>query len=142
MSDYDIDILTWSEQQAELLRLHAAGKPSNQRPDWDNIIDELLDVGLSAVRACRSLLLQALLHRLKVLAWPTSTTVPHWTSEATVALASMAGEYVPSMRSRIDLERIYGKARKALPSTVDGVLPLPVPETCPFTLEELLRDGE
>ncbi len=85
MSDYDSDILIWSERQADLLRRHAAGERLNHADlDWPNIIEEVADVGRNALRACRSQLLQTLLHDLKAAAWPLSRDVPHWRSEARV----------------------------------------------------------
>src|ERR1035437_740620 len=44
---YEADVLEWAEHQAELLRQHAAGKPSNETPDWPNIIEEVESVGRS-----------------------------------------------------------------------------------------------
>ena len=86
MSDYNSDILSWSERQAELLRRHVAGDRINSADlDWPNIIEEVADVGRNTLRACRSHLLQALLHDLKAKAWPLSRDVPRWRSEARVA---------------------------------------------------------
>jgi hypothetical protein len=138
MSDYDTDILTWSEHQAELLRRVAAGEPMNEKPDWFNIIEEVADVGRNSLRACRPLLLQALLHDLKAEAWPQSREVPHWRSEARVARINAADAYAPSMRQRIDVPDLYAKARHAMPETIDGQPPLPVPEIYEVTLDELL----
>ena len=59
---YEADVLEWSEHQAELLRQHAAGKPSNETPDWTNIIEEVESVGRSQLSAVRALLVQALAH--------------------------------------------------------------------------------
>lgn len=141
MSDlYDDDILTWSEHQAELLRRVAAGEPVNQAPDWLNIIEEVADVGRNSLRACRSQLFQALLHDLKAEAWPLSRDVPHWRSEARVARVNAADAYTPSMRQRIDVPGLYAKAVHAMPESIDGQPPLPVSETCPVTLDELLSD--
>jgi hypothetical protein len=73
MSDlYAQDILVWSERQAELLRRLDAGQPTNERPDWANIIEEIEDVGRRALHAVESLLAQALRHWLKAEAWPAS----------------------------------------------------------------------
>jgi hypothetical protein len=47
MSDYDTDILVWSEHQAELLRRVAAGEPVNEKPDGSNIIEEIEALGRS-----------------------------------------------------------------------------------------------
>jgi hypothetical protein len=43
MSDYDTDILTRSERQAELLRQHADGSRADDDAaiDWPNIIEEI-----------------------------------------------------------------------------------------------------
>ncbi|MBV8524874.1 MAG: DUF29 family protein [Acetobacteraceae bacterium] len=42
------------------------------------MIEEVQDVGLSELRACQSLLQQALVHLLKLHAWPDSPAAPHW----------------------------------------------------------------
>ncbi len=135
---YDTDILLWSERQQDLLRRVAAGEPVNEAPDWFNIIEEVADVGRSSLRACRSLLLQALLHDLKAEAWPLSRDAPHWRSEARVARINAADAYAPSMRQRIDVPDLYAKARHAMPESLDDQPPLPVPESCEVTLDELL----
>jgi Domain of unknown function DUF29 len=141
MSDlYDDDILLWSENQAELLRRVAAGEPVNETPDWLHIIEEVADVGRNNLRACRSLLLQVLLHNLKAAAWPLSRDVPHWRSEARVARINVADAYTPCMRQRIDLPDIFAKAVRAMPESIDGQPPLPVPAACPYTLDELLAE--
>jgi hypothetical protein len=136
---YDRDILEWSERQAELLRRHAAGERINDTDlDWSNIIEEVADVGRNTLRACRSQLLQALLHDLKAEAWPLSRDVPHWRSEARVARINAADAYAPSMAQKIDITDLYAKALHALPETIDGQPPLPVPAVCPVTLDDLL----
>lgn len=138
MSDYDSDILTWSGHQAELLRRIAAGEPVNEQPDWSNIIEEVEDVGRNSLRACRSLLIQALLHDLKAQAWPQSREVPRWHAEARLARINAADAYAPSMRQLLDVADLYAKALRAMPDTVDDQPPLPVAQDCPLTLDELL----
>jgi hypothetical protein len=54
--------------------------------------------------------------------------------------AQAANRFVPSMRQRIKLDRLYRQARRAVPETNDGQSLLPPPEVCPVTLDELLRD--
>ena len=92
------------------------------------------------MRACRAQLLQALLHDLKAKAWPLSRDVPHWRSEARVARINAADAYAPSMRQKIDMAAIYAKALRAMPDTIDGQPPEPVPEVCPVTLDDLLGE--
>jgi hypothetical protein len=141
LSEYDTDILLWSEHQAELLRRLAAGERVNDQIDWNNLIEEVGDVGRNSLRACRSHLLQALLHDQKAQAWPLSNTVPHWRSEARVARINAADAYAPSMRPHIDLAKLYRQALHALPESIDGQKPLLLPETCPVTLDDLLLEG-
>ena len=82
---YDTVILTWSDQQADLLRRLAAGERVNDQVDWANVIEEVQDVGISILKSCRSQLRTAILHRLKTMAWPDTSYVAHWESEATAA---------------------------------------------------------
>src|SRR4051794_19582234 len=66
MSDYDTDILTWSERQAALLRRRAAGELINDADlDWPNIAEEIEDVGKSQLRAVESAIVLALRHMLE-----------------------------------------------------------------------------
>ncbi len=140
MSDYDTDILEWSSRQAALLRRLAAGERLNAPPDWANIIDEVEAVGRSELRAVESLLTQAILHRLKVQAWPGSRDVPHWRREAESFLRDARADYTPSMRGKIHLARLYARALAHLPDWMDDVAALPVPQICPDTLDEMLSD--
>ena len=95
---YDTDVLEWSEHQVALLRRHAVGQLSNETPDWANIIEEVESVGRSQQSAVRSLLIQALLHDLKCEAWPLSSKVPHWRTEAIGFHDSAAEAFTPSIR--------------------------------------------
>ena len=135
---YDMDVLEWSEHQARLLRQHAAGQATNETPDWANVIEEIESVGRSQLSAVRSLLMRALEHDLKCEAWPQTPYVPNWRAEARRFRLDAAEAYAPSMRQRLDVADIYRKARSILPDTVDGQPPLPVPDACPVTLDDLL----
>lgn len=142
MSDlYDHDILTWSERQAALLRRMAAGERVNDQVDWENVAEEIESVGRSEVKAVRSALLLALLHDLKAEAWPNSPYVEHWRAEAVRFRGDAADDFTESMRVKIDVHAIYRRALRAMPATIDGIPPLPVPRTCPVTLDELLADS-
>ena len=135
---YDIDVLAWSEQQASLLRQYAAGRPGNATPDWANIVEEVESVGRSQVDAVESLWTLAFLHDLKAEAWPLARDEPHWRAEARLFRRQARRKFTPSMRAKIDVAALYQDALAGLPDTIDGQNPLPVPTTCPVTLDELL----
>jgi hypothetical protein len=138
---YDTDVLLWSEQQAALLRQLAAGERVNEQIDWDNIIDEVESVGSEQLHAVESLLMQALAHMAKAEAWPAARDVPHWRAEARRFRIDAAARFVPSMRQRLDLEKIYRRALRIIPETIDGQSPLPLlATTCPMTLDEMLSE--
>ncbi len=142
MSDlYDTDILVWSERQAELLRRRAAGELVNDNElDWPNIAEEIEDVGSNRLHAVESLLVQALRHMLKAEAWPLSRDAPSWRADAINFRRQARRRFVPSMRQKIDVADLYADALAAVPDTVDGQLPLPLPEICTVTLDELLGE--
>ncbi len=138
---YDLDVLEWSEHQARLLRQHAAGEPGNERPDWTNIIEEVESVGRSQRDAVESLWTLAFLHDLKAEAWPLSRDEPHWRAEARLFRRQARRKFTPSMRGKIDVAGLYSDALAGLPDTMDGQRSLPIPATCPVSLDELLGDG-
>jgi hypothetical protein len=140
MSDlYDADILLWSEQQADLLRRHAGGERANDNAiDWLNIVEEIEDVGRSELHTVESLLVQALRHMLKAAAWPLSRDASNWRADAIDFRRQARRRFTPGMRQRIDMAALYADAIAALPETLEATPPLPVPATCPVTLEEML----
>ena len=139
---YEADILDWSQHQSELLRRHAAGEKLNEAPDWANIIEEIEDVGRSQVQAVESHLIQAILHELKARAWPEARDVPHWRGEVRLQRGQATRRYTPSMRQQIEAADLYRLAFRALPDSMDGQPPAALPEACPWSLDELLGEGE
>ena len=141
MSDlYDTDILGWSERQAELLRRLAAGERVNDQIDWENVAEEVENVGRSELHRTESLLTQTLRHRLKIMAWFSSSEVSRWQEEATLFQMDAARAFQESMRQRLDMALIYRRARHRFPQQIDGQAPLPLPDVCPVTLDELLSE--
>jgi hypothetical protein len=135
---YETDVLSWSEQQADLLRRLARGERVNQQIDWENVSEEIESVGRGQLSAVRSLLVQALAHDLKAAAWPLSHEVLHWRAEARGFRDDAAEAFTPSMRQRIDVADLYRRTLRKLPDKMDGQPPGLLPESCPVTLDELL----
>ena len=126
MSEYEADILLWSEHQAGLLRRLARGEAVNEPPDWDNIIEEVESVGSEQLHAVESLLLQALVHMLKAEAWPLSREASHWQAEARlIAPRRACGSRPPCGNGSISsgsMLRPCGRCRNAV---LDDQPPLP-----------------
>jgi hypothetical protein len=140
MSDvYETDIVVWSEAQAALLRRLAAGERVNDQIDWPNVIEEIESVGNEQLHAVSSLLAQAMIHRLKAMAWPEARDADNWRAEAMRFAGDAADRFVPSMRQRLDVARIYRRALRAVPATMYGEKRPALPPECPWSLDELLE---
>lgn len=94
---------------------------------------------MSELRACRSLLVQAFVHLLKLYARPNSEAMAHWRGEAASFLAGARRSFTPSVRQRINLPELYVDALYELESRSDNTgKPLSMPGACHFTLEDVL----
>jgi hypothetical protein len=136
---YDRDILAWPQHQAELLRRVARGERVNG-VDWEHVVEEVEDVGLSQLNAVRSHLRRMPVHLLKIYGWPGSPSVRHWREEISGFQEEALQRFTPAMRQRIDLAEIYARALHQLrDADYDDAPAHPWPVTCPFTLEQLLN---
>ena len=99
-------------------------------------------MGLSQLRAVKSHLILALLHDLKAEAWPLARDVLHWRAEARLHRDAARRHFSRSMRQRLDAEKLYRQALRGLPEKLDALDPLPVPATCPVTIDEMLSEGD
>jgi len=73
--------------------------------DWDDVIEEVEDVGrLEARRPVETLLLQALVHLLKTAAWPNAQPCKRWRSGIVGFLLLAKRSFAPFMRQRISVE--------------------------------------
>jgi hypothetical protein len=136
---YDRDVLAWSEHQADLLRRAARGEMVNDI-DWEHVVEEIEDVGLSELHAVQSYLRQMLLHLLKLRGWPTLSACQHWRGEVVAFQSEAVSRFAPSMRRRIDLDNVYERAARQIEPLRYGGNPAPAPPAiCPVSLDQLLN---
>ncbi|TCZ62917.1 DUF29 family protein [Roseicella aquatilis] len=138
---YDTDILAWSRAQAARLRRIAAGERVND-VDWDHVIEEVEEVGRGQLAAVRSYLELAMLHALKIAAWPDHAAVPHWEAEIANFMVQATSRFEPGMQQHVEPGALYHRALRALRKIpMHGPAPLPLPRTIDITSAEL-RDEE
>ena len=135
---YEADVVVWSADQAALLRRLASGERVNDLIDWANVIEEIESVGNEQLHAVSSFLTQAIIHRLKAMAWPDARDADNWRAEAERFAGDAADRFTPAMRQRLDVARIYRRALRAVPATMYGVARPSLPAESPWTLDELL----
>jgi hypothetical protein len=116
MSDvYDQDLLTWSAQQAALLRRRAAGELVNETDiDWQNVADEIDHLGGNLSRDLNSRLRTILVHLLKLAASPAIDPRPGWSQTIREQRSEIEGlfELAPSLRPTVQaaIEKQLGRA--------------------------------
>jgi hypothetical protein len=136
---YERDVLVWSQHQADLLRRLGRGERVND-VDWAHVAEEIEDVGLSELHAVESYLTLIMVYVLKIQASPDDPAVDHWYSEIAAFQDNAQSRFTPSMRQRIDLAALYGKALRRLRiGDRRNKSPRPWPDANPFTLDELLN---
>lgn len=134
---YHRDILAWSQAQAERLRRLAAGERVNDL-DWANIIEEIESVGRSEMRAVKSLLLQALVHAMKVAAWPEHRSADKWRNEIKIFLVNARDDFAPSMGRLLDVQAIHANALESVRAMRMTIPTAPLAERMDLTLDDLL----
>jgi hypothetical protein len=146
---YDTDILAWSAQQASALRELAARRDLPNALDLAHVVEEIEDVGQSELNAVKSFIRLILRHAAKCVADPDAPSVRHWHVEISNWQNELEGRMAPSMRRRIDLDFLWGRAvRQAeldlLEQQSDAGVIARVRASrdapCPVSLDELLAD--
>jgi Domain of unknown function DUF29 len=89
----------------ELLRRLAHGERV-EGVDWDHVIEEVEDVGRSEWYSVEMLLRHAMVHLLRVAAWPDAQPCERWRSEVVGFLADTEQRFSPSMAQKIGLQSV------------------------------------
>lgn len=145
---YDEDFVAWAKQQAEALRSAARGS-TNQPLDWENLAEEIEDLGRSVRRELRSQLTRIIHHLLKLQHSPAIGPRRGWKSsvrEARSEIAELLSEN-PSLRSelaRFAREQLSQGIRLAAGDLEDhGELEPPIRahlQSTVYTSEQILGD--
>ncbi|PWR23884.1 DUF29 domain-containing protein [Zavarzinia compransoris] len=139
---YDDDILLWSAEQAAHLRARRF-----DRLDIAHLIEEIEDLGASQKRALEAHLYNILRHMLKLTLSPSGEPRKHWKSEVSAFRIAARRDLrrTPSLKHHIDklFENAWEDARDAAIADFAAFdEAVAVPETCPWTLEDVLNGGE
>ena len=113
---YDSDYVLWAEQQAKALRARDAGANAL---DYDNLADEVDDLGKSVERACRSQLDNIITHCLKLQFVAAPEAQRHWRAEIRGFRDQLEDEMTPTLRRRLEPElgKLVRRAVKRLLET-------------------------
>jgi hypothetical protein len=102
---YDEDFVAWTEQQTEALRAAARGS-TNQPLDWENLAEEIEDLGRSVRRELRSQLTRIIHHLLKFQHSPAIGPRRGWKSSMREARSDVAELLSENRSLRDELARL------------------------------------
>ncbi len=144
MSDYDTDLLLWSERQAKLLRRVGAGERVNDQVDWEHVAEEIESLGRSERRELANRIRVVLTHLIKLRVSPSMEPRAGWIEtivEQRAAIATLLADS-PSLRASVAaiiMEQLPA-ARAAAAAALDAYREVPGadPSTLNFTAEQIL----
>ena len=134
--NYELDYYQWTQAMVEALR-----ERDYSSIDWDNLIEEIEDMGKSQKRAIESLLMRLTEHLLKLKYWESQKerNAKHWRSEVVnfrILLHKRLKES-PSLKAKI--AEIYAEIFPGCKRSVEQLFELP--EQANLDLENVLDEN-
>jgi hypothetical protein len=143
---YETDYYAWTREQADALR-SALRDRSNLPLDVPNLVEEVEDLGRSERDTVRSLLRRIIEHCLKLEFSPSAAPRLGWQASILAARATLGDKMSPSLKrdAQRKLSDLYDDARELarlhLAAFGEHHAAEALPETCPYSLDELCRKG-
>jgi hypothetical protein len=145
MSNYATDVLTWSVEQAGLLRRRAAGELVNDSAlDWPNIAEEIESVGNSERYRIQSHIGTVIEHLIKLQASPAIDPRNGWKTTVRNARRGIERSLKTSPSLRREVAEMIGEETSAAKQDVAATLkdyserPVVAIEGLTFTEEQVL----
>ena len=134
---YDTDFYAWTQDQAQKLR-----EVRDNRLDAEHLAEEVADLGKSELRAVTSHLESLLVHLLKAAYSPANQPRSGWLNEADAHQDLARQAFWPSMRDKVDLNRLWRRALRQTNRELADYGEAGVAENapCPFMLDDLLAE--
>jgi hypothetical protein len=138
---YEQDFYAWAREQASLLR---AGR--FEELDLAHLTEEVDDLGCSLYRSVRSRIRTIIEHLLKLQHSPAAEPRGLWLDTVHAQRADLEDDLTASLRRRLrsELPKQYARARAAAARSLrrygESAAADALPETCPYTLDQIAGD--
>jgi hypothetical protein len=138
---YQQDYYAWAREQATLLR---AGR--YEELDLEHLTEEIEDLGGSLYRSVRSRMRTIIEHLLKLERSPAAEPRGLWRDTIHAQRADLEDDLTASLRRRLraELPKQYLRARAAAARSLrrhgESAAADALPETCPYTLDQIAGD--
>ena len=127
---YKTDFVEWAFNQAQALANHDI-----KSLDWDNLKEEIEDLGREQINAVRSFVKRLIEHRLKVDYCPDAYSRNHWLNEIDNFQDEIEKRLTKTILNKLDVDKEYRLARRLVLRRYD----LEIPEVCPYTFDDLME---
>lgn len=127
---YEIDFVDWAFKQAQAL-----SERDSKSLDWDNLKEEIEDLGREQINAVRSFVKRLIEHKLKVDYCPDADPRNHWLNEIDNFQDEIEKRLTKTIFNKLDIEKEYRLARRLVLRQYD----LNIPETCPYSFNDLME---
>ncbi len=126
---YETDFVEWTIKQAQALNDH-----NIKALDWDNLKEEIEDLGKEQINAVHSFLKQIIIHKLKLDYTNEILSRGHWIDEIDDFQDEIERRLTKTLLNKINLQPEYERAKRKVLRLYD----INLPDQCPYTLEDLM----
>ncbi len=140
-SRYDDDFYAWTQEQAALLR---RGQTGADRLDAELVAEEIEDLGRSELHEAQSLCEHIIEHLLKAEYSGLSEPTDHWRREIIEWRLQLEKQLTRTIIAKLNLADRYRSALRLLryfERDAPGLMAR-VPVECPYSLDQILGNGE
>jgi hypothetical protein len=143
---YEEDFYAWTRDQSRALRRLAATRP-NVALDFEHLIEEVADLGVSQRDAVRSQLRRIIEHCLKLEYSPAHAPRIGWHETIIDARIMLEDKLTRTLHRSVQrqLPKLYDQARRSAQGSLrlhgESEAAEALPDVCPYRLADLLRHG-
>ena len=126
---YETDFVEWTIKQSQALNDH-----NLKALDWDNLKEEIENLGKEQINAVHSFLKQIIIHRLKLDYTNEILSRSHWIDEIDDFQDEIERRLTKTLLNKIKIQPEYERAKRK----VLRLYNINLPDQCPYTFEELM----
>ncbi|MDJ0516394.1 MAG: DUF29 domain-containing protein [Trichodesmium sp. MO_231.B1] len=127
---YETDFVEWTIKQAKALN-----NRDLKALDWNNLKEEIEDLGKEQIYAVSSLIKRLIEHKLKLDYSSNIYPRNHWQTEMNNSQDEIERRLSKTLLNEVDIDKEYERAKRLVLSEYN----LDLPEKCPYSFEDLMQ---
>ncbi|NEP05081.1 MULTISPECIES: DUF29 domain-containing protein [Okeania] len=127
---YETDFVEWTIKQAQALNDHDL-----KALDWNNLKEEIEDLGKEQIHAVSSFIKRLIEHKLKLDYSSNIYPRNHWQTEINNFQDEIERRLTKTLLNKVDIDKEYERAKRLVLSEYK----LDLPDQCPYTFADLMQ---